>query len=78
MIAYKCDECGTEIPMIKKTVHGMEIEVLDCGKLKCEQIQLGQYSLNPNVHLCKSCAKTLSVKLDYALLRFKTEILKGT
>ena len=52
MIVYKCDECGAEIPIIKKTILGMEVEVVDCGRLKCEQLQIDRYSLNPNVHLC--------------------------
>lgn len=78
MIVYKCDECGIEIPIIKKTVLGTEIEVLDCGRLKCEQLQIDRRILNPNAHLYKACAKTLSAQIDYELLKFKMEILKGS
>ena len=77
MIVYKCDECGVEIPIVKKKDFlGNEVKVLDCGKLKCEQLAIDNRFLNPNVHLCKACAKALSAQIDYKLLKLKTEILQ--
>ena len=76
MIVYKCDECGIEIPIIKKEILGREIEMFDCGQLKCEQINLSTVMLNPNYHLCKTCAQKLSAQIDYELLKYKMEILK--
>ena len=78
MIVYKCDECGAEIPIIKKIIFGTEVEVLDCGRIKCEQLPTKtNLFLNDNVHLCKSCAKAISARIDYNLLKLKTEILQG-
>ena len=76
MIVYKCDECGKEIPLVKREIFGKEIEVFDCGQLKCEQINLSTVMLNPNYHLCKTCAEKISAQLDYELLKYKMEILK--
>ncbi len=76
MIVYKCNECGMEIPIIKKEICGREIEILDCGHLKCEQVNINNRLLNTDVHLCKTCAKALSAKIDYELLKAKMEILQ--
>lgn len=78
MIVYKCDECGMEIPIIKKRIFGQEVEVLDCGKIKCEQLPTENHlPLMADVHLCKSCANAISARIDYELLKLKTEILQG-
>lgn len=76
MIVYKCDICGIEIPKIKKKTILGEIESLDVGFLKCEQIQIPEHiQHNPNVHLCKTCAEKQSKLIDYELLKFKSNML---
>ena len=78
MIVYKCDECGAEIPIIKKVIFGTEVEVLDCGRIKSEQLPTENHlPLMADVHFCKPCAKAISAQIDYELLKFKTEILQG-
>lgn len=77
MIVYVCNECGITIPIIEKTIWtGEKIKVLDCGQLKCEQIDVSVLK-HPDVHYCKSCAEKISAKLDYELLKTKTAILSG-
>lgn len=76
MIVFKCNECGIEIPIIKKIIFGQEVEILDYGQLKCEQLTINRNYLNTNVHLCKTCVKALSARIDYELLKFKMEVLK--
>lgn len=74
MIVYKCDICGCEIPIVKKQFFGIEKEVLDRGKIECEQLS---WSVMPflNLDICKRCASELSAKIDYELLKLKTECL---
>lgn len=76
MIVYKCNECGVEIPIVKKEIFGQEVEILDCGQLECKEIIIDNTFLEKNIHLCKPCAKSLSAQIDYELLKFKTEILQ--
>lgn len=78
MIVYVCNKCGKQIPIVKKRLFpgGPEIDVLDCGHIKCEQINLGDYR-NPDVHYCKSCAREISLEIDNHMLKFKMDILSG-
>ena len=75
MIIYRCDNCGNEVPIIKKQLFGSEIEVLGRGNLDCKEIDLHTVNQYSNTILCKSCATAISNQIDYELLKFKIAVL---
>lgn len=75
MVVYKCDNCGCEIPIIKKPLFGSEIEVLDRGYIDCKEIDLKNVTKYSSAVFCKSCANAISNQVDYELLKFKVGIL---
>ena len=75
MIIYKCDNCGCEIPIIKKQLFGSEIEVLDRGYLDCKEIDLKNVAKYSSAVFCKSCAMAISNQIDSELLKFKISVL---
>lgn len=70
MTVFKCDKCGKEIPIIKKKNSiGIEIEVLDTGKVRSAEWRIDK--LFDDFDLCKSCAEVLSVQADNLFLRLR-------
>lgn len=78
MIVYKCDCCGAELPIVKKkNFLGEEVEVVERGLLDCKEYDFSTINkLNPNALMCPNCAKYLSAKIDYELLKVKSEAYK--
>lgn len=80
MIRYFCDNCGMEIPIVKKK-HPLTneiIEVLDVGKFECKQIDiscLNNRVYNSNTHTCKHCAERISLQIDNELLNLRLSLL---
>lgn len=80
MIKYFCDNCGMEIPIVKKKnpLTNEYIEVLDVGKFESKQIDLSclnNQSYNSNVHTCKHCAEKISLQIDNELLNLKLSLM---
>lgn len=78
MIKYFCDTCGREIAVVKKKnpITNEYEEVLDVGKIKCEQINLSYLkSYNRSVHTCKHCAEKISLQIDNELLSLRLSLL---
>ena len=70
MTVFKCDKCGKEIPIIKKKNSiGIEIEVLDTGKVRSAEWRIDQ--LFYDFDLCKNCAEMLSIQGDNLFLRLR-------
>lgn len=76
MTVIKCDICRKEIPVVKKNIFGMEIDVIDVGKIKC-----GQWDFKhtfDELDFCKKCAEELSAKIDKVLLEQKIGVSEST
>ena len=73
MLVHLCDICECEIPIVKKKIFGIETEVLDRGKVACNEWNVN--NLFSKRDLCKTCAEIVSKTLDYELLKLKTEYI---
>lgn len=71
-----CDVCSEEIPMVKKTIDDIEIDVYELGKLKTREWDFD--SLFHQSHICKKCAKKLRLKLCYNIEAFRRSINEST
>lgn len=79
MLIHVCDNCRKEIPVVKKTIWGVEREVLDVGCITLEQAPdyVSNY-ISRGGELCKTCAKLISSQLDYELLKMKAGFTSNT
>lgn len=75
MQIHLCDVCERKIPVIKKKIFGIETEVLDRGKVVCNEWNVKNLFLKRD--LCKTCAEIISKTLDYELLKLKSEYNMG-
>ena len=68
---YICDNCGKEIPVIKrKDMFGIEREYLQSGELKSIHLLHNNLSLF-GVDFCKDCAH----KIDMEIMQWKMDLL---
>lgn len=71
MLVHLCDMCKCEIPIVKKKIFGIETEVIDKGKVVCNEWNINNFFVKKD--LCKKCAEIISKTLDYELLKLKAE-----
>ena len=70
-IVYTCDNCGKEIPVIKKKdAFGIEREYLQNGNLK-SMGSPGERLHMLGIDLCKDCAH----KIDMEIMEWKKSVL---
>lgn len=71
MEIHVCDMCKQLIPKKKLSINGKLVDVLDSGKISCSEWYCEKAFTN--IKLCKACAESASIVLNYQLRKLKED-----